>query len=132
MGFCTALVNEILDQVFGGSDYAEPATWYLGLATGVAADGTITGEPSGYDYARVAITNDKTTWSDAASGVVSNDIDFTFPAANGGSWGALDTVFLSTTSSGGTALLFAEFTEKTIADGDAPYVATGDMDISIT
>lgn len=132
MGFCTALMNEVLDQLFGGSDYAEPATWYLGLCTGVAANGTITGEPTTGNYSRCTITNDKDSWTDAASGSVSNEVDFTFATANA-SWGALDTFFLSETSTGGTALCYGPLAvEKTPEDGDTPKFPAGDLDIVLT
>jgi hypothetical protein len=125
-------MNEVLDQVFGGSDYAEPATWYLGLATGVAANGTITGEPSGNNYSRVSITNDKDAWTDAAAGALANEVDFTFPQASG-SWGAMDTFFLSNTSTGGTALCYGPLAvEKTPLTGDTPKFSAGDLDIQLT
>lgn len=133
MGFCTALMNEVLDQLFGGADYAEPATWYVGLCTGVAADGTITGEPTGGGaYARVEWTNNTTNWNTASGGATSNKLAITFPENTTPAWGALDTVFLSSSSSGGSALIYGTFTEKTIAIGDTPYFPAGDLDITMS
>ncbi len=125
-------MNEVLDQLFGGSDYAEPATWYVGLCTGVAADGTITGEPSGNNYARVEWTNNGTNWNTASSGATSNKLEITFPEASG-SWGALDTFFLSSAASGGTALFYGPLdAEKTPTSGDTPKFAAGELDITLT
>ena len=122
-------MNAVLDLRFGGS---EPATLYLGLCTSVAADGTITGEHSGDAYERVEVPNNGTYWNPAGGGSKSNKLDFTFPPATGTGWGALDTAFLSASSTGGTALIYGTFTEKTISGGDTPYFEAGDLVITLT
>lgn len=54
--FADHLENKLLDHVFGGGDYARPATLYIGLSTTTIADGgTNITEPSGNGYARVAV-----------------------------------------------------------------------------
>lgn len=131
MGMCTALMDEVNDQLFGAQDYSEPATWYLGLCTSVAANGTITGEHSGDSYARVEITNNTTNWNTSSGGATSNKVDFTFPEASGSGWGALDTWFLSSSSSGGTALIWGTMTEVTPASGQTPVFPAGDLDITM-
>lgn len=57
---------------------------YVGLCTDVAEDGTITGEPSGSSYARVAVTNNATNFPAAsggskANGATINTADITNP-----------------------------------------------------
>ena len=125
-------MNGILDQLFGGSDYSEPSTYYLGLCTSVGANGTITGEPSGNNYARVSISNTKSNWTDAASGMVSNKVNFDFPTASG-SWGTVSKFFLSSSSTGGTALCYGPLDrEKSPVNGDQPRFMAGDLDITLT
>jgi hypothetical protein len=134
-GFCTAWMNIILGLIFGcvGSPYTAPATLYFGLATGVAADGTVTGEPSGNNYSRKSITNDTDLWNTAADGALDNKAAITFPEASG-LWGTLDTVFIANHGTNGGAAIIAYGTlsvEKTITSGDTPSFAAGALDISI-
>lgn len=135
-GFCTTWMNTILGLLFGavGSPYTAPATLYFGLCTGVAADGTVTGEPSGGSYARKSITNDTSLWNTAANGALDNKIAITFVAATG-AWGTLDTFFISDSATLGSTHTIAYGTldvEKTITDGDTPSFAIGALDISLT
>ena len=85
-GFTTEWMNDILGELFGGVALAAPGTLYFGLCTGVGADGTITGEPSGNGYSRKSITNDIALWNTPGSGLVDNKIAITFtrPQAHGG------------------------------------------------
>jgi hypothetical protein len=127
MGWCTDLMNAILDYIFKSGTYT--GTFYLGLATSIAANGAITGEPSGNGYARVEVTNDTDNWNDAANGAVDNKADFTFPEATG-SWGTMTKWFLSTSSSGGTAVTWGPLTvQKTITEGNTPKFSAGDLDV---
>ncbi len=135
-GFCTAWMNTILGLLFGavGSPYTAPATLYFGLATAVAADGTVTGEPTGNNYARKSITNDTSLWNTAANGALDNKIAITFPQASG-LWGTLDTVFIANHGSNDGAAIIAYGTlsvEKTITTNDTPSFAAGDLNISLT
>jgi hypothetical protein len=130
-------MNTILGLLFGavGSPYSAPGTLYFGLCTGgVAADGTITGEPSGNNYSRKSITNDTDLWNTAANGALDNKAAITFPEASG-SWGTITTVFIANHSSNGGAavVLYGTLTvEKPITSGDTPSFAAGDLDISLT
>lgn len=134
-GFCTAWMNTILGLIFGcvGSPYTAPATLYFGLATGVAADGTVTGEPSGGSYARKDITNDTNLWNSAANGALDNKAAITFAKATA-LWGTLDTFFIANHASNGGSAIIAYGTlnvEKTITTDDTASFAAGDLDISI-
>lgn len=87
--------NRILDRNFGGVSYVVPSTLYVGLSTtSISSDGTGATEPSGGAYARVGATNDKTTWSNAATGALTNLITITF-AESTAAWGTIVSVFLS-------------------------------------
>jgi len=135
-GFCTTWSDSILGELFGGTVLSAPATLYFGLCTSVAADGTITGEPTigVSNYARKSITNDTNLWNTPSNGLVDNKAVITFATASG-SWGTLDTFFISDSATLGSThtIAFGTLTvEKTITDGDTPSFAAGALDISIT
>lgn len=131
-GFTDYLENEILDHLFGGATYDVPATLYIGLSTTTPTDagGNIT-EPSGNNYARCSVTNDKDSWTDAASGALENEVDFTFNTASG-SWGTISHFVLYDASSEGNALAFGALSEsKAVGSGDTPKFNAGDLDITL-
>lgn len=98
----TCALNLQLDHDFGGEDYEAPATYYLGLSTSVitASGSETSNEPSDTSYERVEITNDKTNWSVASSGSLSNAVAFSFPQSSQ-SWGTIRSAFLSSGSQAG-------------------------------
>jgi len=133
MSFTNYLEAKLLDHVFGGAtmDYEAPTTMYLGLATDVAEDGTVTGEPSGNNYARVEVTNNGTNWPAATAGSKASGAVFTFPEASG-TWGTLDTFFISDDPTAGNILAYGALSvEKTIGDGDQPKFNTGNITITL-
>lgn len=133
MTFCNYLEGKILDYVFGYTAFNTNITLYFGLATAVAEDGTITGEPSSGNYSRPSDGNDKDLWTDASgAGAISNEVAITFPTANA-SWGTLDTFFISDASSGNTnTWAYGDLTEaKTIGSGDTPKFNANDLDITL-
>lgn len=98
--------NKILDRNFGATAYTPPATMYFGLSTtAIQIDGTGATEPSGGNYARVAATNDKTTWGTASNGALTNSVAITFPESSA-SWGTITHVFIADASSGGNIWWF--------------------------
>lgn len=113
------LENKVLDHVLGGSDYTRAATVYLALSTadpGEAA-GTIA-EPSGNNYARLAVTNNATNFPAASSGSKSNGVDMTF-ATPSGTWGLVTHFAVFDASSGGNMLFYGALTvSKTINNTD--------------
>lgn len=96
---------EILDHILGGADYTRPATVYVALYTVAPTAGTAGTEvsTSGTGYARLAVTNDATSWPAAASSLKKNGIAFDFGTATG-SWGTVVAAQLMDASSGGNAL----------------------------
>ena len=95
----------ILNDVFGKTPMAAPSTWYFGLCSLAAIDGTYT-EATGGSYARVAVANDKTSFSDATSTPsLINDIAIEFPESTA-SWGTLNYVCVFNLSSAGTMWFF--------------------------
>jgi hypothetical protein len=134
MGFSNYLENKVLDLLFGSTAYSVPGTLYIGLSTDTIDD-TTTGstvvEPSGGAYARVAVTNDKTTWSTASNGSVQNDIDILFPEATA-SWGTVTHMFIADAVSGGNILVWGALTTtKAIGVGDTAKFSAGDLVINL-
>jgi hypothetical protein len=79
--------NKNLDKQFGAVDYTPPATYYVGLSTtNISVTGSNATEPSGAAYARVALTNDKTSFTYSSSGCIVNSASIIF-AESSGSWG---------------------------------------------
>jgi hypothetical protein len=107
-----------------------PATYYIGLATGVLADvatlATLT-EVSGTGYARQAVTAGATDFTSAATGTNDRKVTtktVTFTA--GGTWTGAVTVFLCTVISGTTGKLIASAPlslTRTLGNGDTLAVA---------
>ncbi len=132
MSFADFLENEVLDQLFGGLDYLEGANVWLALSTTTPADdGTNFTEPVGNGYARPSFANNKTTWTTAAAGALSNAIEMAFAAATG-PWGTCTHFGIYDAVSGGNLLAWAILgTAKVIDDGDTPKFAIGDLDITL-
>lgn len=124
--------NEVLDQLFGAQAYTAPATLYFGLSTStVADDGSNITEPSGNNYSRVAVTNNKTNFSVSSGGSVQNDAAISFPQASG-SWGTITDFFISDASSGGNILAYGALdASKAVGDGDTLSFAIGDLTITL-
>jgi hypothetical protein len=121
-GITTYEENRLLDIMLGNGT---PATVYVGLCTGVAANGTITGEPSGNNYARIALTNNATNFPAASAGSKSNgtQINFNVPS---GSWGTLTTFFVSDSASGNTNTKeYCTITTITPGNGDTVKIVIG-------
>ena len=125
--------NRFVDYGFGKLDNlttAVPANWYIGLSTSatIGNDGSGITEPSaGQLYARVAIPNGKSsggsTWGNASNGVLTNKVAITFPESlatslGGTGWGTINYIFLSDSSSVGSAAstiwFFEAITARTV------------------
>lgn len=132
MGFTDNLRDNLLDEVWGGSDYTPETDLYFGLSTTTPADdGTNVTEPTDA-YARVSKTNNLTNFPAATSGSKSNGTDITFPEATG-NWGTVTHFTVYTAATGGTLLAFGALTtSKTIESGDTAKFAIGDMTITLS
>ena len=91
--------NRVTDYNFGSTAYSGglPATWYVGLSTStINFDGTGATEPVGNGYARQALTNNKTNFSTASNGVITNTASgvVTFAESTGFGWGLISYVGL--------------------------------------
>ena len=114
--------NKILAHMLNGVAYSAPTSWYIGLATNVAADGTITGEPTTNGYARKQVaTNNTTIFGAAANGIVTNTGVITFDTSTSTGWGAVTKWFASTASSGGTIIAYGALGQGiTVLGSQAP------------
>lgn len=130
--FADYLENELLDHAFGAALFTPAGTLYVGLSTTAINDagGNIT-EPSGNNYARVAVTNNATNFPAASGGAKSNGLAITFPQASG-AWGTVTHFFISDAPSGGNIYCWGALTaSKEVTTGDTLSFAVGDLDITL-
>lgn len=118
--------QDILDIVFRNA--SEPSSFYVGLCNSTPGETTtlttLSGEPSGSGYARIALARDNTDFPTLAlaSGdyqLTSKTVTFT---ASGGTIGAVTSAFLCTVASGTSGKLYASValsTSRTLADGES-------------
>jgi len=113
----------ILNAVFGATALPTIATHYVALYTVLPTDASGSGtEVTGGSYARVAVTNNGTTWP-AATGSnptqKANGIAITFPAPTA-NWGTVVGWAIYDASSGGHELAWAPLaTNRVINNNDA-------------
>lgn len=125
------LENAILDHVYGGVAYTPAATVYIALAT-AASDGSLT-ELAGNGYARVAVTNDLTSWPAAVGGVKANGVTISFPTAAPGDWATATHFGILDAAVAGNLLGWGELdTPRTVTAGKALAFLPGTLQISET
>lgn len=132
-GKSSYLEGKILDEIYGATAFAAPATIYVGLFTAAPSDAGGGTEVSGGGYARVAVVNNATNWP-AASGtprMKSNGTAITFPAPTA-NWGTATHFGTFDAASAGNLLHWGALTTpRTINNGDgAPNFAVGALDIT--
>ena len=134
VSFSDHLEDGLLDHVFGTGEgkslaFTQPDK-YVALCTVAVTDtntGTSITEPSG-SYARVVMA----TWDEAASGATENTNDILFAQATA-SWGTILDFAICDASTVGNVLCYGALTiSKSVASGDTPKFATGDLDITLT
>lgn len=129
--FSDFLELELLDHVFGAATYTPPVTLYVALFTAAPGDSGGGTEVTGGTYARVAVTNNKTNWSDAAGGALFNDVDVQFPTATA-SWGTVTHFAIFDDSVAGNQIGWGALTEsRLINSGDTPKFLPGALPISL-
>jgi hypothetical protein len=128
--------NPILNLLFGATALAtNPGTFYMGLSTTtILADGSGATEPTGGAYARVALANNKTTFSVASSGTLTNLITISF-AESTLSWGTITYVFLASAGTTGVNDIWyfeALPTPKAVASQTTVSFSPSAMTVSLT
>jgi len=109
MGIAIAFANQILDRVLGGTPFTPPATYFLGVSsTPISPDlGVGFTEPTGGNYQRLAIPNDKNSFTMAADKMVTIAQEFRFSNSTT-PWGNMTHFFISNTLTGPTVLWSGE------------------------
>lgn len=125
--------GKVLDFNFGATSYTPPGTYFVGLSTStIQPDGTGYVEPSGGAYARVPITNNKTTFGTASNGALTNAIAITFTESTA-SWGTITHVFLADALTGGNVYWFEALpTPKAVASATTVLFSVGSLTFSMT
>ena len=124
--------NKILNRYFGNVSDTVASTLYLGLSTtAINNDGIGATEPSGGGYARVAVTNNKTNWSNASNGILNNLTELSFPESST-SWGTVSHVFLSDTIGGAPIYFDALATPRAVQAQTTLIFAINTIQIRMT
>ena len=128
------LANELLDHVFNNAAFTQPDT-YIALVTTNSSDTALGTEVSGGSYARQQVNpngGSSPTWDVAASGLVDNTHDITFPTATA-SWGTVVGVAIMDAVSAGNLLFYDNaMADQAVATDDVVEFAAGDLDVVMT
>lgn len=122
--------KKVNDKLFGGVDFTPPATYYLALATAAPTEsGTFT-EANYGGYARVAVANNKTNFTNAADdgdATINVAVEVRFPTLTSGT-NSFTHVVLTDAASGGTVWGYSPLTTvKTYTTGDRPVFEVGKL-----
>lgn len=126
--------NKVNDFLFGATALTPESTYYLALATAEVQeddDGSTFTEANYTGYARVAVDNNKTTFSASANGVITNAIEIRFPKATGGTSTPVELVLLDAATNGNIICSGSITNSKTYTDGDRPVYEIGDISFTI-
>jgi len=133
--FSDYLEIAILDHIFGTGEgksltYAQPDK-YVALCTVTVTDdmtGSTITEPASPSYARVIMA----TWDKAVAGATENTNDIQYAQATA-SWGTILDFAICDASTAGNMLAYGSLTiSKSVASGDTPKFAAGDLDITLS
>lgn len=129
------LENKLLDHLLKATAYTRPATVYLALFTSDPGEAGTTGEVSGGSYARVAITNNNTSFpACATTGTPTKtlSVEVAFPTATA-SWGTVTHWAIFDVASGTANMLtYGKFgTARTVAIGKTPKLAAGSLSLTL-
>ncbi len=126
--------NNILNYVFGKTEYTPPTNFYIGLTTGsVDINGTtLPIEPTDLAYARVLVVNNKSSFSNATTlvpAVITNSITITFSESSA-SWGNIINVFIADDPTAGN-ILYYDAVDITVGSNTTVYFSAGNIKISM-
>jgi hypothetical protein len=131
--FSSYLRDVILNWLFRNGSWP---TWNANVSISLhTGDPGLTGasEVSGGNYARVNVTRSTGNFSAPGVGGLTDNVNqITFPTPTGANWGLI--TYAGVWDGGGTNFLFKHqlAASKTVNDGDqAPYIAAGDLDITL-
>lgn len=128
--------NLMLDYYIGKANASTaPATLYMALFTSTLDDGltsTYSGECTGGNYARVAITNSSSYWSNSTDGTKHNltTIQFTTSASTG--WTTVKSAALADAATAGNFYYWGDIPPQTVVAGNVVQFSTGTVVITET
>lgn len=113
--------ESILNHILGGVVWTPPATLYFGLwlnELDYADNGSVLGEVTADSYARAFVTNDQTSFPDAADRTKRNGVEISFPVA-AEDWGLVKYIAVLDAETDGNILFFDELAlPKNVLAGD--------------
>ena len=132
MAITTYQANRLNNYLFGATSFTPNGTYYIGLSTtAINAAGTGVTEPTGGGYKRVAVTNNKTNFTDSTGGIVQNKVQFEFPESTT-VWGTITHVFIADSLTGGNILYYdALTTPRTVQTDTILLFAINSMKIQL-
>lgn len=132
MAITTYQANRLNNYLFGATSFTPNGTYYIGLSTtAINAAGAGVTEPTGGGYKRVAVTNNKTNFTDSTGGIVQNKVQFEFPESTT-AWGTITHVFISDGLTGGNILYYdALTTPRTVQTATILLFAINSMKIQL-
>jgi hypothetical protein len=129
--FSDYLENKVLDEVFGATAFAAPATIYVELYTAAPSDSGGGTAVTGGSYARLAITNNTTNFPNASGGSKTNGTAFTWGAASA-NWGTVVAMGFFDASTSGNLLAWADLTvSKAVNSGDIASFPASSITITL-
>lgn len=124
------LENLMLDTVLGGPDYVRPGTVYIELYTVAPTDAGGGTAVTGGSYVRKAVTNNDTTWPNAAGSLKQNGTAITFIQATA-NWGTVVAFAIFDAVSAGDFSYWGDLTvSKSVDSGDTAEFAIGGISIT--
>lgn len=133
MNLGDAYKNVVLDFLFGNLASPPPTTFYLALYTAApSSSGGGTEVPTTNGYARVAVSNDGSTWAASALGVKTTIAALTFPTASG-SWGTITDYAFHDDPTADSIVEFGPLdTPVPVTSGETPQFNAGSAALTIT
>lgn len=106
--------NNNLNYDFGKTNYTPPTTWYVGISsTPINKDGTGYTEPTGSEYKRIAVTNNKVNFTVASDGSLTITQDLIYDESVN-AWGAMTHFFLASGLTGSNIKVYDKLFEERI------------------
>lgn len=124
--------HNILDRTCGLTTFTPPGTLYFALFTVAPTETTSGTEYTGNAYARAAITNDKATgWNNASGGSVTNKQVVAFPTVTTANWTGIVAWALMDAATVGTIYYFGSFgATQSVAVGQTAQWNNGGVTIT--
>jgi hypothetical protein len=124
--------GKVLGELFGGTAFSTPATWYGGFFSAAPSDTSAGTELSGSGYARVSITNNTTNFPAVAAGdPVVNGVEIVCFTATGTLPDAV-AFGLFDASSGGNLVVWATLNSNiSISNGSVVRIPAGNLSLSL-